>query len=763
MAKKTIKVNGTTWKGTAKDDKVYIKGADYVSVNTGKGDDSIKNNYNYAWWSTIDAGKGNDTISLDTARQSSINAGAGNDKISLSGGSYLTINGGKGNDTVHASANYNLYQYASGDGNDVIYNLDSTDTLSITGGTYTKTTSGSDVILTVGKGKITLVGAKGQTLNIEGTFASGGKDIDNSTSNKKLKGTKYADTIKNYANYVTIVGGKNNDSIHNRGGNISISAGTGKDFIATSTGKDVTVDCGSGNDTVHNWSEKALIKGGSGNDDIMNGSNVQADYSTVDGGAGDDTIDNFSNFSSIFGGKGNDFISNGGYYDCNNSTIKGGTGNDTVSLNSGSGYNVIQYASGDGKDVIYNLGATDTLQITGAKYTKKTSGNDVILTVGKGKITLKDAKGKTLNINGTLKGGASPVVIPSDAFTYNGHSYYIYSDASTWEAAEAYCEARGGHLAVINNAAENTALYNYMRSKDYGAAFFGLSDAAKEGTWTWINGDKVSYTNWGSVEPNGGTYENYGMFYYDYTNGEWNDGDFNADAIFICEWDTVAGSTSTVAPDPTVPAGDVLNGTNGHDNLKNGTSWNSSTGAGKVIYGYDGNDTIENYADNVYISGGKGNDYIKSYYGSNSTVLGGAGADNITVQSNNGFVSGDDGNDTITAYKGTHLTLSGGAGNDYLWGGVNSDTLIGGSGDDTFVYKPGEGTDHITDFSGGDMLKILKSNGSEGGTFTSATYSGGNLTLAISGGGSVILDNVSSGQSININGTNYKISGGTLK
>lgn len=61
------------------------------------------------------------------------------------------------------------------------------------------------------------------------------------------------------------------------------------------------------------------------------------------------------------------------------------------------------------------------------------------------------------------------------------------------------------------------------------------------------------------------------------------------------------------------------------------------------------------------------------------------------------------------------------------------------------------------------MLKILKTNGNEGGTFTSATFSGGNLTLAISGGGTVVLDNVNSGQSININGTNYKISGKTLK
>lgn len=42
--------------------------------------------------------------------------------------------------------------------------------------------------------------------------------------------------------------------------------------------------------------------------------------------------------------------------------------------------------------------------------------------------------------------------IPSDAFVYNGHKYYIYSNvADTWEEAETYCESFGGHLAVITN------------------------------------------------------------------------------------------------------------------------------------------------------------------------------------------------------------------------------------------------------------------------------------------------------------------------
>lgn len=810
MANKTISASSSSWTGTSKRDNVYIDYADSVRVNTGAGNDSIYDSL--GWHDTINAGAGNDTVKLYFGNGSSVNAGAGNDRVSLSGGySYvITVMGGKGNDTVYSNGNSVLHQYALGDGSDVIYKWSANDTLSITGGTYKRSTVGNDVILTVGEGKITLKSAKGETLNIKGTLAGGGKNIDNSTSNKKLTGTKYADTIKNHANYVTMVGGNGNDSIHNWGGHVSVSAGAGKDFIATSTGKDVTVDCGEGNDTVHNWSEGAVIRGGAGNDEVMNGSNVQADYSTVDGGDGDDTISNYSNYSSVFGGKGNDFISNGGYYDCNHSTLKGGAGNDTVSLNSGSGYNVIQYASGDGNDTVYNLGSTDTLSITGAKYTRSTVNNDIVLTVGKGKITLKDAKGKTINIKGTPAGGSSgKVSIPSDALKYNGHSYKLFNNGMTWTEAKAYCESLGGHLVTITDKNEQAKIKNLLSKNGFKKGYWLGGYQNEDGSWNWVTGEKFKYTNFADGEPNNPYYSENRLQIYGTDNqptGTWDDTNDNLNNSgrgtdeqgFICEWDTVTtgGGTSTV----TVPSGDILKGTSGHDNLKNGSNMNQSKDAGKVIYAYAGNDTVTNYADNVSILGGAGNDYITSNYGSNSTVHGDAGADNITVRgnnalvygddgndkiitynegnfvyggkgndsirtenNNNGFVSGDAGDDTITAYKGTHLTLSGGAGNDSLWGGANSDTLIGGTGNDIFVYKPGQGTDHITDFSGGDMLQILKTNGNEGGTFTSATFSGGNLTLAISGGGKVILDNVSSGQSININGTNYKISGGTLK
>ena len=52
---------------------------------------------------------------------------------------------------------------------------------------------------------------------------------------------------------------------------------------------------------------------------------------------------------------------------------------------------------------------------------------------------------------------------------------------------------------------------------------------------------------------------------------------------------------------------------------------------------------------------------------------------------------------------------------------------------------------------------ILKSDGSKGGLFTNSSFKNGNLTLAISGGGKVVFDNVSADNFFNVNGTTYAI------
>ena len=94
--------------------------------------------------------------------------------------------------------------------------------------------------------------------------------------------------------------------------------------------------------------------------------------------------------------------------------------------------------------------------------------------------------------------------------------------------------------------------------------------------------------------------------------------------------------------------------------------------------------------------------------------------------------------------------------------GAGDDSLWGGDGNDTFIFRAGEGTDKIFDYQNGDMLKILKSNGTAGGKYTKSKFSNGTLALTISGGGSVIFNNVTASTEFNINSTTYTISGSKL-
>ena len=143
-------------------------------------------------------------------------------------------------------------------------------------------------------------------------------------------------------------------------------------------------------------------------------------------------------------------------------------------------------------------------------------------------------------------------------FVYNGHSYQIFENCSTWEEAEMYCESLGGYLAVIENQAENDVLFNYMRNCGYTGAFFGYSDVEVEGNWKWVKNKKSSYTNWASGEPNNqDSNENYGMFYGKFSNGKWNDGCFAKYASFICEWDHNYSNISLDKTELTLEVGQI--------------------------------------------------------------------------------------------------------------------------------------------------------------------------------------------------------------
>lgn len=144
--------------------------------------------------------------------------------------------------------------------------------------------------------------------------------------------------------------------------------------------------------------------------------------------------------------------------------------------------------------------------------------------------------------------------VPQDVTEFNGHFYYVYNldTVSTWNEAKQYCENQGGYLATITSPEENEFVYSYLNDVGYESAYFGFTDLDEEGIWVWDNGEVSSYTNWHSGEPNGeNPNEDFAMFYYKYSDGTWNDGDFgkqtvNSGVVFICEWgEYIVGTTPT--------------------------------------------------------------------------------------------------------------------------------------------------------------------------------------------------------------------------
>ena len=95
---------------------------------------------------------------------------------------------------------------------------------------------------------------------------------------------------------------------------------------------------------------------------------------------------------SVDSGAGNDVIKILGSV----TTVTGGKGNDTMTSNGKN--NLFFYADGDGKDVIADFSAKDKIRITKGTAKVKTSGNDVIVKVGKGSIKLAGAAGQDISV-----------------------------------------------------------------------------------------------------------------------------------------------------------------------------------------------------------------------------------------------------------------------------------------------------------------------------------------------------------------------------
>ena len=287
-------------------DSVYNDfNSDLVTINTGTGDDYVNNSGDSV---TINTGAGNDSVRNIDSSSVTIYTGEGNDLV-YNNGSSVTITGGKGNDTIYNSW-HNLYgrvdiyssnsssivfKYSSGDGNDKIYGFKSDSTLSIGGGSYSTKKSGSDVIVTVGTGKISLIGAASLSkVNIKGTKSGGStssttktvtdktkspvtvgsavKTINASSRTKavKITGNSLANTIKGgsgkdilygKAGNDSILGNAGNDKLYGGKGNDTLTGGKGNDSLWGNAGKDTFIYAkGDGKDVIYGFDNTDMLK-----------------------------------------------------------------------------------------------------------------------------------------------------------------------------------------------------------------------------------------------------------------------------------------------------------------------------------------------------------------------------------------------------------------------------------------------------------------------------------------------------------------------
>ncbi|MBR5913761.1 MAG: calcium-binding protein [Selenomonadaceae bacterium] len=668
-------VSGVVITGTANSDSIsngkysYSSIGSNVTINALGGNDSIDN---YASNVTISGGAGNDYIENIEGEKATISGGDGNDTIRNILAKGTTINGGTGDDKISNYYGKNV-TISGGEGNDSIENWG--DSVTISGG------SGDDTIYidmyhsvasvyeyNTGDGNDVILGFKSNdTLLINGTR----KKITKENDGDIIIGVgSNAITIKNYMMYnytsdTVIIGTAYADSISN-----------------SYSGSNVTISGGTGDDTIYNYCDNVTISGGDGNDRIYNNSSKKV---TINGGTGDD------------------YISNNG----DKVTISGGTGDDTISLSISASLSFIEYAKGDGNDLVQGFQDSDTLIISGTTYSTAKSGSDVIVTAGSGKITLQDAATlSNLNIQGAFSennsGGGVNVL--------NNLSNVLISGT---DKADSIWNNAGVNNVTINAYAGNDTIkswgsYNYIDagSDDDYIFHFPANSTIHAGT----GNDTVSLYSSSSAGD-----------VITYTSGDGNDliQSFKTKDTLIISGTTY--STSKSGNDVIVTAG------SGKITLEGAASLSSIKIKGTVGGGSDtgssGKDTtpsgknISNSKASTLITGTAYNDTIKNS-SAQVTIQGGDGKDKISLTS-----------------AAKNNVIIGGAGNDSIYSSVTSGVL--------YKYAKGDGNDYIKGWTAKDTLSII------GGAYKTST-TGNDVLVSITGGEKITLAGAKS-KTININ------------
>ena len=683
----------------------------------------------------IKAGKLNDTINV-AGDNISVNAGAGDDQITIKSGSNITVAAGKGTDTIvvkDAEAGH-VFEFAKGDGKNIIYGINPNDTIKLT----TANTSISSAVFQnnssvekIGENNngyvltlndksttITLLGAETETKGKynslkDGSFfiqysdGTGGEyNVPKILGYDSVSATEHTiAALGDDATDYTVVGDSIGNTLVNDGAdNVVISLGAGNDEVTIASGKSNTINPGTGNDYVTLKSNGHVYEynNGDGNDTILGWSSE--DTLVINGAT---AISSMMSSLNNGNGVGQDF------------QLKIGSHNITF-VNTDAGTQINLFHNGD-SDIQYTLGSANTIKaeqlisfdipslVSGTSkaddLTNERAEYSIIAAGGHDTITNQNADNVTIDAgagNDTIKVTSSQEVI---IFAGDGNDTVEVAQS----ANKAYVDGGAGKdVIIIKNSITDVSIKggagdDLIIGNDLGNVYYYNKGDGKDSIYGYSVEDKIVLGDGLSIYSIGSDQNAVKTEVID--NG-----------LVFTIWETVEGGAYTEAGKLTFKGQKISGRTEGSTDADNYTVISASSGT-PFTFNINGNDITYEIPKSFAMkaSGTTGGIYTNDVGQDNFLITGTKYVDTITNAGNYVTIDALAGNDTISN-SGDDVSISGGAGNDIITitGGYNAQ-INAGEGDDTVgiassaenaTVEPGKGNDFIiSNGQGGHVYK----------------------------------------------------------
>lgn len=141
---------------------------------------------------------------------------------------------------------------------------------------------------------------------------------------------------------------------------------------------------------------------------------------------------------------------------------------------------------------------------------------------------------------------------PADWLRFADSCYYISETILSWRMSRQFCIRKGGHLAIIHTAEEQTFIWNQLVRGHWNAYWFGITDQKAEGTWHWVDGTELVGGFWEEGEPNNHIDEDCGYIVKTQVRSRiptksWYDAPCEMHCRFVCEMEINSTNSTTAS------------------------------------------------------------------------------------------------------------------------------------------------------------------------------------------------------------------------